>query len=306
MYKVTIEDKVIQTDENTSVDELVKNNFNNIKPVAAKLNGALVDMSEIINKDSLIELINSSDEKGLEIIRHTCAHVFGHAIKQLYPNTKMVIGPTIDNGFYYDIDAKESISEKDLSSIENLMKKLAKKNYKIIREVVTKEKAKSVFKERKEDYKLKLIEDIPADEVIAIYHHEEYIDMCRGPHLTSTRELNYFKLMKISGSYWKGDSKNEQLQRIYGTAWDTKDNLKAYLHKLEEAEKRDHRKIGQKLDMFHFQEESPGMVFWHNNGWTLFNIIKDFRFTYHKPSINPYIRQWLFFNRSYHFIVFKI
>ena len=280
MYKVTIENKVIQTDENMSVDELVKNNFNNIKPVAAKLNGALVDMSEIINKDSLIELINSSDEKGLEIIRHTCAHVFGHAIKQLYPNTKMVIGPTIDNGFYYDIDAKESISEKDLSSIESLMKKLAKKNYKIIREVVTKEKAQSVFKERKEDYKLKLIEDIPVDEVIAIYHHEEYIDMCRGPHLTSTRELNYFKLMKISGSYWKGDSKNEQLQRIYGTAWDTKDNLKAYLHKLEEAEKRDHRKIGQKLNLFHFQEESPGMVFWHDNGWKIFNIVKDFITSY--------------------------
>ena len=280
MYKVTIENKVIQTDENMSVDELVKKNFNNIKPVAAMVNGALVDMSEIINKDSLIELINSSDEKGLEIIRHTCAHVFGHAIKQLYPNTKMVIGPTIDNGFYYDIDAKESISEKDLSAIESLMKKLAKKNYKIIREVVTKEKAQIVFKERKEDYKLKLIEDIPVDEVIAIYHHEEYIDMCRGPHLTSTRELNYFKLMKISGSYWKGDSKNEQLQRIYGTAWDTKDNLKAYLHKLEEAEKRDHRKIGQKLNLFHFQEESPGMVFWHDNGWKIFNIVKDFITSY--------------------------
>ena len=253
MYKVTIENKVIETDENLSVDDLVKNNFTNIKPVAAKINGALVDMSEIINKDSSIELINSSDEQGLEIIRHTCAHVFGHAIKQLYPDTKMVIGPTIDNGFYYDIYAKESISEKDLASIESLMKKLAKKNYKIIREVVTKERAQSVFRERKEDYKLKLIEDITDNEVIAIYHHEEYIDMCRGPHLTSTRELNYFKLMKISGSYWKGDSNNEQLQRIYGTAWDTKDNLKAYLHKLEEAEKRDHRKIGQKLDLFHFQ-----------------------------------------------------
>ena len=280
MYKVTIENKVIETDENLSVDDLVKNNFTNIKPVAAKINGALVDMSEIINKDSSIELINSSDEQGLEIIRHTCAHVFGHAIKQLYPDPKMVIGPTIDNGFYYDIYAKESISEKDLASIESLMKKLAKKNYKIIREVVTKERAQSVFRERKEDYKLKLIEDITDNEVIAIYHHEEYIDMCRGPHLTSTRELNYFKLMKISGSYWKGDSNNEQLQRIYGTAWDTKDNLKAYLHKLEEAEKRDHRKIGQKLDLFHFQEESPGMVFWHDNGWKIFNIVKDFITSY--------------------------
>ena len=227
MYKVNIENKVIKVTENLSVDEIVKNNFPDIRPVAAKIDGVLRDLSEIVNKDSSIELVKPVDEEGLEIIRHTCAHVFGHAIKQMYPDTKMVIGPTIDNGFYYDIYSQDSISEKDLSSIEALMKKLAKKNYKIIREVVTKEKAQNVFKERKEDYKLKLIEDIPSDEVIAIYHHEEYIDMCRGPHLISTRELNYFKLMKISGSYWKGDSKNEQLQRIYGTAWDTKDNLKA-------------------------------------------------------------------------------
>ncbi len=280
MYKVTIENKVIETEGFLSVEDLVKNNFTNVAPIAAKIDGVLMDMSEIINKDSLVELIYSSDSEGLEIIRHTCAHVFGHAIKQLYPDTKMVIGPTIDNGFYYDIYTNETISEKDLSSIESLMKKLAKKNYKITREVVTKGKAQSVFKERKEDYKLKLIEDIPIDEVIAIYHHEEYIDMCRGPHLTSTRALNYFKLMKISGSYWRGDSKNEQLQRIYGTAWDTKDNLKGYLSKLEEAEKRDHRKIGQKLDLFHFQEESPGMVFWHDDGWKIFNIIKDFITSY--------------------------
>ena len=280
MYKVTIENKVIETEGFLSVEDLVKNNFTNVAPIAAKIDGVLMDMSEIINKDSLVELVYSSDSEGLEIIRHTCAHVFGHAIKQLYPDTKMVIGPTIDNGFYYDIYTNETISEKDLSSIESLMKKLAKKNYKITREVVTKGKAQSVFKERKEDYKLKLIEDIPIDEVIAIYHHEEYIDMCRGPHLTSTRALNYFKLMKISGSYWRGDSKNEQLQRIYGTAWDTKDNLKGYLSKLEEAEKRDHRKIGQKLDLFHFQEESPGMVFWHDDGWKIFNIIKDFITSY--------------------------
>ena len=188
----------------------------------------------------------------------------------------MVIGPTIENGFYYDIYSSDTISEKELKSIETVMKKLSKKNYKIIREVVSKEKALDVFNNRNEDYKVKLIEEIPDDEIIALYYHEEYTDMCRGPHLVSTKHLNYFKLMKVSGSYWKGDSKNTQLQRIYGTAWDTKENLKNYLTRLEEAEKRDHRKIGQKLDMFHFQEESPGMVFWHNNGWTLFNIIKDF------------------------------
>ncbi|MDG2159674.1 MAG: threonine--tRNA ligase [Gammaproteobacteria bacterium] len=280
MYKVNIDNKVIETDGSLSLDELVKNNFSNLRPIAARVDGILMDMSEIINKDSSIEIISSSDKEGIEIIRHTCAHVFGHAIKQLYPDTKMVIGPVIDNGFYYDIYSKESISEKDLSSIEVLMKKLAKKNYKITREVVTKKKAQDVFKKRNEDYKLKLIDEIPSNEIIAIYHHEEYIDMCRGPHLTSTRELNYFKLMKVSGSYWKGDSKNVQLQRIYGTAWDTKDNLKAYLRKLEEAEKRDHRKIGQKLDLFHFQEESPGMVFWHDSGWKIFNIVKDFITSY--------------------------
>ena len=244
--------------------------------MAAIVNDKKVDLSSLIEEDSSIKIIKASDPEGLEVIRHTCAHVFGHALKQIYPNAKMVIGPTIDNGFYYDIYNSESISEKDLKLIESLMKKLSKKNYKIQRDVVTRKKAIDVFKKRKEDFKLRLIDDIPDDEIIALYYHEEYIDMCRGPHLTSTKHLNFFKLMKVSGSYWRGDSDNEQLQRIYGTAWDTKENLKVYLNKLEEAEKRDHRKLGQKLDLFHFQEESPGMVFWHNNGWILFNIVKEF------------------------------
>ena len=276
MFKVTVDNKVIESNKEISIEELVKTNFSYDDIVAAKVDGTLVDLSQLIKSDCDISLVKSSDEEGLEIIRHTCAHVFGHAIKQVYPETKMVIGPTINNGFYYDIFSDNSISEKELSSIEKLMKKLSKKNYKIIREVIDKDKAKEVFTKRNEDYKLKLIEEIPENETIAIYHHEEYIDMCRGPHLTSTKFLNFFKLMKVSGSYWKGDSKNQQLQRIYGTAWDTKDNLKSYLNKLEEAEKRDHRKIGQKLDLFHFQEEAPGLVFWHDKGWSLFNIIKDF------------------------------
>ena len=276
MYKVKIENKTIDVDNNISVEELINDNLEKPSCVAAKLNDKLVDLSCIVREDSNIEIIKPGDPEGLEIIRHTCAHLFGHALKQIYPNAKMVIGPTIDNGFYYDIDSPDTISEKDLKSIEAVMKKLSKKNYKIIREVVTRQKAIDVFSSRNEDYKIKLIQDIPDDEIIALYYHEEYTDMCRGPHLVSTRHLNYFKLMKVSGSYWKGDSKNTQLQRIYGTAWDTKENLKNYLTRLEEAEKRDHRKIGQKLDMFHFQEESPGMVFWHNNGWALFNIIKDF------------------------------
>ena len=276
MYKVKIENKTIDVDSNTTVEELVDENFEKPLCVAAKMNDKLVDLSCIITEDASIDLVKPNDPEGLEIIRHTCAHLFGHALKQIYPDTKMVIGPTIENGFYYDIYGSDTISEKELKSIETVMKKLSKKNYKIQREVVSREKALDVFSNRNEDYKIKLIEEIPHDEIIALYYHEEYIDMCRGPHLVSTKHLNYFKLMKVSGSYWKGDSKNTQLQRIYGTAWDTKENLKKYLTRLEEAEKRDHRKIGQKLDMFHFQEESPGMVFWHNNGWTLFNIIKDF------------------------------
>ena len=276
MYKVIIENKTFDVAKNTSIEDLIKANLPDISGVAAIVNDKKVDLSSLIEEDSSIKIIKASDPEGLEVIRHTCAHVFGHALKQIYPNAKMVIGPTIDNGFYYDIYNSESISEKDLKLIESLMKKLSKKNYNIQRDVVTRKKAIDVFKKRKEDFKLRLIDDIPDDEIIALYYHEEYIDMCRGPHLTSTKHLNFFKLMKVSGSYWRGDSDNEQLQRIYGTAWDTKENLKVYLNKLEEAEKRDHRKLGQKLDLFHFQEESPGMVFWHNNGWTLFNIVKEF------------------------------
>ena len=276
MYKVKLENKTIDINGSITVEQLINDNFEKPLYVAAKLNDKLVDLSCSITEDAKIDLIKANDPDGLEIIRHTCAHLFGHALKQIYPDAKMVIGPTIENGFYYDIYSSNPISEKELKSIETVMKKLSKKNYKIIREVVSKEKALDVFNNRNEDYKIKLIEEIPDNEIIALYYHEEYTDMCRGPHLVSTKHLNYFKLMKVSGSYWKGDSKNTQLQRIYGTAWDTKENLKNYLTRLEEAEKRDHRKIGQKLDMFHFQEESPGMVFWHNNGWTLFNIIKDF------------------------------
>ena len=276
MYKVKIEDKILEVNANTSIEDLIADELKDVSCVAAKLNGKLVDLSCDISSDSSIELIKPSEPEGLEIIRHTCAHVFGHALKQIYPNAKMVIGPTIENGFYYDILSSDIISEKDLKGIESLMKKLSKKNYKIKREVVSRKKALEVFESRHEDYKVKLIQEIPDNEIIALYYHEEYIDMCRGPHLISTRYLNFFKLMKVSGSYWKGDSKNTQLQRIYGTAWDTKESLKNYLHKLEEAEKRDHRKLGQKLDLFHFQEESPGMVFWHDYGWTLFNLIKDF------------------------------
>ena len=284
MYKVKIDNKIYDVKPKTSIEDFIKNSLDDTSCVAAKLNGEKVDLSFLIEDNYNLEIIKPSDPDGLEIIRHTCAHVFGHALKQIYPQAKMVIGPTIDNGFYYDVHTSESISEKELKSIETLMKKLSKKNYKIQREIVSREKAIDVFTKRNEDYKIKLIEDIPDNETIALYYHEEYTDMCRGPHLTSTKHLNFFKLMKVSGSYWRGDSNNTQLQRIYGTAWDSKENLKSYLNKLEEAEKRDHRKIGQKLDLFHFQEESPGMVFWHDSGWTLFNIVKDFITEYLKNN----------------------
>ena len=284
MYKVKIENKIYDVKPKTSIEDFIKNSLDDTSCVAAKLNGEKVDLSFLIEDNYTLEIIKPSDPDGLEIIRHTCAHVFGHALKQIYPQAKMVIGPTIDNGFYYDVHTSESISEKELKSIETLMKKLSKKNYKIQREIVSREKAIDVFTKRNEDYKIKLIEEIPDNETIALYYHEEYTDMCRGPHLTSTKHLNFFKLMKVSGSYWRGDSNNTQLQRIYGTAWDSKENLKSYLNKLEEAEKRDHRKIGQKLDLFHFQEESPGMVFWHDSGWTLFNIVKDFITEYLKNN----------------------
>ena len=244
--------------------------------VAGKISGERVDASELITKDCEVEILTADTEDGLEIIRHSCAHLLAHALKQLYPEVKLAIGPTIDDGFYYDILLKHKITEEDLTKIEKRMKKLASENYEVVREVVSKKKAKETFKSRKEDYKLKIIQDIPDKETIALYHHKEYIDMCRGPHVTNTRHLRAFKLTKISGAYWRGNSKNEMLQRIYGTAWKNKKDLDKYLVNLLEAEKRDHRKIGRQLNLFHFQEEAPGMVFWHSKGWTIYRILEDF------------------------------
>ena len=244
--------------------------------VAGLLNGKLVDASELIKQDSDVVIITNSDEEGIEIIRHSCAHLFGHAIKQLYPNVKMAIGPTIENGFYYDIDLEESLSDKDLEKIEKRMKELAQTEYQVIREVVTREKAIKTFTERDEPYKIEIINDIPDNEIIALYHHNEYIDMCRGPHVTSVRHLKAFKLTKIAGAYWRGKSDNKMLQRIYGTAWTNEKDLKNHLLFLEEAEKRDHRKLGKEMDLFHFQDEAPGMVFWHSNGWSIYRELEDY------------------------------
>jgi len=244
--------------------------------VAGKLDDILVDASEEIREDCKVQILTAEDAEGLEIIRHSCAHLLAHALKQLFPKVKLAIGPVIDEGFYYDILLDKSLSDKDLESIEKRMVKLAKKKYQVIREVVNRKRAIEVFKSRGETYKLKIIDEIPTGETIALYHHEEYVDMCRGPHVTNTKHLKAFKLTRISGAYWKGDSNNEMLQRIYGTAWKSKKELEVHLKRLEEAEKRDHRKLGRNLELFHFQEEAPGMPFWHPNGKTIFTQIENY------------------------------
>ena len=216
--KVTINNKQIEVDDNAILEDVIKKYFKEKNIVAAHVDDAPRDLSDLVTNNSIIEPITTDDKDGLDILRHTCAHIFGHAIKQIYPEVKMVIGPVIENGFYYDILSKNPITEKDLQIIENRMRKLAKKNYSIKREVVSKDKAISIFKDRKEPYKIELLKEINEQEIIAVYHHEEYVDMCRGPHLTNTKHIKAFKLMKTSGSYWKGNSENQALTRIYGTA----------------------------------------------------------------------------------------
>ena len=264
--------------ENITIDDLSNSIGSGLAKatVAGRINGKLVDASEEISDDSDVVIVTNSDPEGLEIIRHSCAHLFGHAIKQMYPQAKMAIGPTIENGFYYDIDLDISLNDKDLDAIEKKMKELASTDYSVIREVVNKDKALKDFKERNEEYKIQIINDIPDDEIIALYYHNEYTDMCRGPHVSSTRHLRSFKLMKIAGAYWRGDSKNKMLQRIYGTAWANDKDLKNHLNLLEEAEKRDHRKLGKELDLFHFQEEAVGMVFWHPKGWSIYRELEEY------------------------------
>ena len=244
--------------------------------VAAKVNGKLIDATDLIENDCSLEIIRAQDQEGLEIIRHSCAHLFGHALKQLFPKAKMAIGPVIKNGFYYDVDLENSLTQEDLEKIEARMRKLALTSYSVRKEVVPKKVAEEVFKKRKENYKLEILKDIDDEETVGLYHHEEYIDMCRGPHVDSMRHIKAFKLSHVAGAYWRGDSKNKMLQRVYGTLWNSDKELRKHLSNLEEASKRDHRKLGQKFDLFHFQDEAPGMVFWHPKGWTIFRILEDF------------------------------
>ena len=245
--------------------------------IAGKVDGVSVDAHDLIENDAKLQIITAKDDEGLEIIRHSCAHLIGHAIKQLYPDVKMAIGPTIDNGFYYDIDMEHSLNDEDLVKIEKRMLELAKTSYQVVKKVVTWQEARDVFEARGESYKIQILdENIAKDDKPGLYHHEEYIDMCRGPHVPNMRFCQHFKLMKVAGAYWRGDSDNKMLQRVYGTAWADKKQLKGYLTRLEEAEKRDHRKIGKALDLFHFQDEAPGMVFWHDAGWTIYTELEKF------------------------------
>ena len=244
--------------------------------LAGVVDGESLDMAMPIDKDVDLRLLTAKDAEGIDIIRHSFAHLVGHAVKQLYPEARMAIGPVIKDGFYYDIAYEKPFTPEDLEAIEQRMKELIAKDYEVNVEVVNRNQAKQAFESREEPYKLEIVEDIPDGETIKLYHHEEYTDMCRGPHVPNTRHLRHFKLMKVSGAYWRGDSNNQMLQRIYGTAWGTEKELKLHLKQLEEAEKRDHRRLGRQLSLFHIQDNAPGMVFWHPPGWAIYQKLQQY------------------------------
>ncbi len=244
--------------------------------IAGQVNGQLLDATLPIHADAHVRIITAKDPEGLEIIRHSCAHLLGHTVKQLFPNAQMAIGPVIDKGFYYDIACAQTFTPETLIAIEARMRELIHKEYDVVVKVVSRAEARAVFVERQESYKLQIVDAIPDGETIKLYYHEEYIDMCRGPHVPNTRHLKVFKLTKVAGAYWRGDATREMLQRIYGTAWAKQAELDAYLQQMEEAEKRDHRKIGKQLGLFHTQEEAPGMVFWHPDGWTIYQQLETY------------------------------
>jgi threonyl-tRNA synthetase len=244
--------------------------------LAGKVNGELVDASFTIQVDSTLSIITAKDAEGLKVIRHSTAHLLAQATQMLYPDAQVTIGPVIDNGFFYDFAYKDGFSEGDLTKIEKNMNKLVKQNLKIERSEMSCDEAVQFFKDKGEHYKAEIIESIPTDQPLSLYQQGDFIDLCRGPHVPSTSKLKAFKLMKLAGAYWRGNSDNEMLQRVYGTAWANKEDLAKHLHRLEEAEKRDHRKIAKTQDLFHMQEEAPGMVFWHEKGWTLYQIVEQY------------------------------
>ena len=278
--------------------------------VAGKVNGRLVDASDPIYEDASVQIITPKDKEGVEIIRHSCAHLVGHAVKQLYPDAKMVIGPVIEDGFYYDIATEKPFTPEDMAAIEARMKELINQDYDVVKIMTPRAETVKIFQERGEDYKLRLIDDMPDVQEMGLYHHQEYVDMCRGPHVPNTRFLKNFKLTKLAGAYWRGDSNNEMLQRIYGTAWASKDELKAYIQRIEEAEKRDHRRLGKQLDLFHLQDEAPGMVFWHPRGWALWQAIeqhmrKELDVAGYREVKTPQIMDKTFWEKSGHWENYK-
>lgn len=244
--------------------------------LAGKVDGKTVDVSHLIEQDAALAIITDKDAEGVEIIRHSTAHLLAHAVKELFPDAQVTIGPVIENGFYYDFSYKRPFTPEDLAAIEKRMGEIAKLDLPVARRVLPRDEAVAYFKHIGEHYKAEIIESIPADQDVSLYSEGEFTDLCRGPHVPSTGKLKAFKLMKLAGAYWRGDSNNEMLQRIYGTAWAKKEELEAYLHQLEEAEKRDHRKLGKQLELFHMQDSTPGMVFWHPKGWTLWQEVEQY------------------------------
>ena len=244
--------------------------------LAGKVDGALVDTSHLISHNAELAIITDKDADGLEVIRHSTAHLLAYAVKELFPDAQVTIGPVVDNGFYYDFSYKRPFTPEDLETIEKKMTELVKKDEPVQRKVLPRDEAVAYFKSIGEAYKAEIIESIPANEDVSLYSEGKFTDLCRGPHVPSTGKLKVFKLMKLAGAYWRGDSKNEMLQRIYGTAWAKKEDQEAYLHMLEEAEKRDHRKLGKVLDLFHFQDEAPGLIFWHPKGWTVWQQVEQY------------------------------
>ncbi|MCA3041128.1 MAG: TGS domain-containing protein, partial [Rhodocyclaceae bacterium] len=244
--------------------------------LAGKVDGRVVDTSYLIEQDVALALVTDKDADGLEVIRHSTAHLLAYAVKELFPEAQVTIGPVIDNGFYYDFSYKRPFTPEDLAAIEKKMSELAKKDEKVTRRVLPRDQAVAYFKGIGEAYKAEIIESIPADQDVSLYTEGNFTDLCRGPHVPSTGRWKVFKIMKVAGAYWRGDSKNEMLQRIYGTAWAKKEDQEQYLRMLEEAEKRDHRKLGKLLDLFHMQEEAPGMVFWHPKGWTIWQQVEQY------------------------------
>jgi len=276
MLNVTLPDGTIKSyEQSLTVAEVAASIGSGLAKaaIAGEVDGQLVDTSFLIENDSEVSIITSKDEKALEVIRHSTAHLLAQATQQIYPKAQVTIGPVIDNGFYYDFAYKDGFSEQDLAKIEKKMNAIVKQNLPIERMEMSREEAIEFFKSMGEHYKAEIIESIPANEILSLYKQGDFVDLCRGPHVPSTSKLKAFKLMKLAGAYWRGDSNNEMLQRVYGTAWENKEDLKAHLNRLEEAEKRDHRKIGKVQNLFHTQEEAPGMVFWHPKGWTLYQTI---------------------------------